>query len=308
MPTPLLTGLVAAPFTPFLSDGRLNLELIPALCDHLLAHRVSAAFVCGSTGEGTSLTDAERRQVTAAWVHAARGRLKVVVHIGHLSASCARELAAHAQEVGADAISSCAPSFFPIQSIEQLVSVTAESAAGAPDLPFYFYHIPALTRMELSMVDYLHRAGPAIPSLRGVKFTHADFEEPLRLITYQNGHYEILGGREQMLLAALATGARGAIGSNFNFAAPLYHEIWSSFQNNDLPRARRLQGQAIELTLFFRRFGGLRAMKAVMAFLGLDCGPVRAPLKPLTLSEKKELEIGWQQLAQSTPTLSMPTE
>jgi N-acetylneuraminate lyase len=283
--TPLLAGLVAAPFTPFLATGEVNYELVPRLCEHLVSQRVAAAFVCGTTGEGTSLSDEERRKVTDAWIHAAQGRFRIVVHVGHLATVSARELAEHAAATGADAIATCAPSFVPIQSVDSLLAVTAETAAGAPGLPFYFYHIPAFTRLELSMADYLEQAAARIPNFRGIKFTHSDFEEFVRLTRFRDGAYEILSGREQMLLAALASGTRGAIGSNFNFAAPLYLKLWAAFERGDLAEARALQARAIELTLVFRRFGGMRAMKATMALLGLDCGAPRAPLRPLNAAE-----------------------
>ena len=302
MRSPLLSGLVAAPFTPFLPNGAVNFEMVPRLCDHLVEQRVAAAFVCGTTGEGTSLTDEERREVAAAWVKAARGRLRIVVHIGHLATASAAQLAAHAQSIGADAIATCAPSFVPIQTIDQLIAVAAESAAGAPELPFYFYHIPAFTRLELSMVDFVEQGANRISNLRGVKFTHSDFEEFVRLTRLQDGRFEILSGREQMLLAALASGTRGAIGSNFNFAAPLYHDLWAAYDRGAMSEARALQARAIDLTLTLRRFGGMRAMKATMALLGLDCGAPRAPLRPLSPAETTAL----QQALAKLDSISLP--
>ena len=107
-----LNGLIAAPFTPFNQDGSLALATVPAFAALLAHNGVSGAFVCGTTGEGCSLTNAERRSVAEAWRAATPPQLALIVHVGHLSLGDARELARHAQEIGADAIATIAPGFF----------------------------------------------------------------------------------------------------------------------------------------------------------------------------------------------------
>ena len=91
-----LRGLIAATYTPLHADGQLNLDRIAKLVDHLLADRVDGLYVCGSTGEGMSLSSDERRSVAQTFVEAAAGRVPVIVQVGHNSLAEARELAAHA--------------------------------------------------------------------------------------------------------------------------------------------------------------------------------------------------------------------
>ena len=100
-----LRGLLAATYTPFAPDCSLALEDVPPLVERLLADGVGGLYVCGSTGEGVSLSTAERKQVAEAFVAAAAGRVPVVVQVGHNSLAEACDLAAHAQAVGADASS-----------------------------------------------------------------------------------------------------------------------------------------------------------------------------------------------------------
>lgn len=297
MSSPLLSGLVAAPFTPFAKDGSVDLSRIEPICDRLAVDGIQAVFICGTTGEGTSLTDSERRLVAESWLKAARGRFKIVVHVGHLSAAASAELAAHSQCIGAAAVATAAPAFGPVSSVSQLVAQVKVAAAGAPKLPCYFYHIPAFTRLEVPMAEFLAEAAKAIPTLRGIKYTHSDFDELLRLLQFDGGRFEILSGREQMLLSALATGAKGAVGSNFNFAAELYRQIWSAFNRGDWAAARGLQLHAAELTRVLRRYGGIRAMKVVMRWRGLDCGDPRPPMLPLRPDEEAALRLdlaAWQ--------------
>ena len=147
-----LDGLVAATYTPLDDRGRVNTAAVDPMVDHLLRSGVSGLYVCGSTGEGMSLSSDERRTVAKAHVQAARGRVPVICQVGHNSLAEAKELAAHAQEIGCDAVSATCPSYFKVSDVRTLVECMAELAGGAPDTPFYYYHIPALTGSLLDVV------------------------------------------------------------------------------------------------------------------------------------------------------------
>ena len=95
-----LTGLIAATYTPFREDGSVNLDLIPTMIDYMIESGVSGFYVCGSTGEGESMSVEERKQVAQASVSATKGRLPVVVQVGHNSVESACELARHAADSG----------------------------------------------------------------------------------------------------------------------------------------------------------------------------------------------------------------
>jgi N-acetylneuraminate lyase len=272
-----LSGLVAAAFTPLRADGSLNLAMVGPMVDHLIVRGVSALFVCGSTGEGPLLTVAERRDTAAAYVEAAGRRIPVIVHVGHSSPAEARLLAAHAQQIGADAISAVAPWYFKPASVASLVACLAEIAGGAPQLPFYYYHIPSLTGVAFDMVEVLRRADQ-VPTMVGIKYTAPSVDELQALLDFEGGRYDILYGRDEMLLSGLCVGARGAIGSTYNFAAPLYRRLIAAFEAGDLVGARQYQAQAVAMIRLLLDGGGLPLFKAIMGWLGFDCGPVRMPL------------------------------
>lgn len=291
-----LTGLIAAPHTPFRPDGTLALETIP-LQARLLAHNgVTGAFVCGTTGEGPSLTADERRQVVEAWLAARPESLKIIVHVGHLSAHEARAFAQHAQDRGADAIATVAPSFFKPAAMRELVSWCAQVAAGAPKLPFYYYQIPSMTGVSLSAADFLAAAAPQIPNLAGIKFTFENLMDFSRATLHDGGKYNVLFGRDEILLPGLSLGARGAVGSTYNFAAPLYLRIIDAFNRGDLAAAQRDQSRAIEFIGVLDRHGGLAAGKSAMKLIGVDCGPVRLPLRALAHSEEASLRDAFEKI------------
>ena len=285
-----LTGLIAAPFTALRPDGSLNLDLIERQAGELAGNGVRGAFICGTTGEGFSLTSAERMQVAERWLAAAPPELKVIVHVAHNSIGESQKLARHAEQIGAGAIASIGPTFFRPSSVEQLVDFCAPVAAAAAGLPFYYYHMPAMTGVNVPMPEFLRVGSKRIPNLAGIKFTDENLMSYTQCLNLEDGRFNILFGRDEILLAALALGATGAVGSTYNYMAPVYHQIISAFQAGDMETARHWQMLSIQIIAVMARHGGLPAGKAMMKILGLDCGPVRPPLKNVSAEQYATLQ------------------
>lgn len=293
---PAFRGLVAAAFTPFHENGELNIELIPALVDHLERAGVAGIYAVGSTGEGVSLAIDERMAVAEAYLEAAKGRLPVFVQVGHDSLKESCRLASHAQRCGAQALSATCPTYFKIQSVDLLVDCVAEVAAAAPDLPFYYYHVPALTGASLSIVEFLQRGAARIPSLRGIKFTSTDLHEYQACLECDAGRFDILYGRDEMLLSALAVGGQGAVGSTYNILTPIFSQVLACVAQGDWDAARRHQSRATAIINTLLKYDVLPALKASMKWIGLDCGPCRLPLKRLSPEDSRRLERDLKQL------------
>lgn len=277
-----LSGIIAAPFTPFEADGSLNLRPISRYAAALAADGVAGAFICGTTGEGPSLTDAERRAVTAEWCARRPKPLKVIVHVGHNSGLESVALARHAQEQGADAIATIAPSFFRPASVDDLVAWCEPIAAAAPETPFYYYHMPAMAGSDFPMTKLLPLAVERIPNFAGIKFTHENLMDYGQTLAVAAGRYPILAGRDEMLLSFLVLGATGAVGSTYNYAAPIYHRLIAAYQAGDMPAAQEWQRVARQFIATMVGAGGMGANKAMLTLAtGIDCGPVRGPLRNL---------------------------
>jgi N-acetylneuraminate lyase len=285
-----ISGLLSAPFTPMYPDGTINFSKVPDVVNLLIDNKVKGMFVCGSTGEGPSLTTEERKQLAEAFVKAADKRLLVFVHVGHNSITEARQLAEHAQQIGADCISATPSTYFKVDSVDLLVQCLQEIAKGAPSLPLYYYNIPALTGINLDMVKLLEKAGEVIPSFAGIKYTAPLIHDYQACVNFSNNKYDILYGTDEMLLGALATGAKGFIGSTYNFVAPLYYAIMDEFKKGNVKEAQRLQYISVEMVRVIVKYGGLRAQKAMMKLIGFDLGNVRYPLSPFKEHEYKSLE------------------
>lgn len=289
-PTHPLETLVAATHTPFDDHGALHLSIVERQAEHLLRTGVDTVFIGGTTGEFSSLSTEERLALTTRWGEVAAGSpLRVVVHVGSTRIDEAQALARHAASQGAVAISALAPFYVKPRSVEDLIAVCAAIASAAPDLPFYFYDIPVLTGVHLPMPEFLTRARDRIPNLVGLKFTNPD------LIAYQScqraggGSWDLPWGIDECLLAALAVGARGAVGSGYNFAGPLYRRLLAAFRRGDLVVAREEQYRGVQVVETLARRGYMASAKAVMRHLGVDVGPVRAPLPRLESQQETAL-------------------
>lgn len=285
-----LHGLVAATHTPFHADGLLNLAIVEQQAALMLKWQVGAVFVGGTTGESSSLTLEERRALAQRWSEVVRGTaLRLVVHVGANSLEDASTLAAQAQELGAHAIAAVAPSYFKPRDLDMLIASMARVAAAAPATPFYYYDIPSMTGLSHSMPDFLEKAPAQIPTLAGLKFTNSDLMAYQYVIRADGGKWDVPFGFDEHMLGALAMGARGAVGSGFNFAAPIYQRLLQTFAAGDLPSAREEQFRGVQLIRLFVRYGYMGAAKATMQMLGVDVGPARLPNASLDAAQSARL-------------------
>lgn len=288
--SPKLHGLVTATHTPFHADGSLNLAVIERQAELMLRWEVGAVFVGGTTGESHSLTVDERRALAQRWSEVVRGtKLRLVVHVGANCVEDARALATKAEQVGATAIAAVAPCYFKPRDLETLIATMAPIAAAAPATPFYYYDIPSMTGLSHSMPDFLEEAPVRIPTLVGLKFTNPDLMSYQYLLRAGGGKWDVPFGVDEHFLGACAMGARGAVGSGFNFAAPIYQRLLKAFAAGDLATAREEQFRGVQLIKLFGRHGYMGAAKATMQMLGVDVGPARLPSGSLDAAQAATL-------------------
>lgn len=281
------SGLVAAPFTPFNSDLSLKLSAVPVYADLLRRNGVSAAFVCGTTGEGLSLTTDERMRVAEAWMKCADSKLRVIVHVGHNCLADAIALTTHAAKIGAAAVGAFAPCFFKPRDHDELAEWCAAIANAAPSIPFYYYQIPSMTGVSLPVAPLLAKVANRVPSFAGVKFTYEDLADFDACVAFDGGRFDVLFGRDELLMEGWSHRALGAVGSTYNYAAPLYLKLLEHLERGEKAAARALQDKAIRMIAICNDVGvtHLAASKALMKMVGVDCGPVRLPVRNPSLSQ-----------------------
>ena len=289
-------GLINAPFTPFYENGEVNYEPIPAYAQMLAKNGLKGVFINGSSGEGYMLTEEERIKLTEAWVAAAPKDFKIIVHVGSTCVKSSRRMAEHAQKMGVFGIGAMAPPFTKVNRVEELVKYCEEIASAAPELPFYFYHIPAFNGAYLSMVNFLQAVDGRIPNFAGIKYTFESMYEYNQCRLYKNGKFDMLHGQDETILPCLAMGgAQGGIGGTTNYNGCNLAGIIDAWNAGDIEKARELQNfsqEVINVICHYR--GNIVGGKRIMKLIGLDLGKNRTPFQNMTDEEeaamRKELE------------------
>ena len=296
-----LSGILPALLTPFDEDDKVNAAVIRDVVEFHLTAGVSGFYLTGSTGEGLLLSEAERGLVVETVVDQVKGRVPVVVHVGALTTASACTLAAQAEEAGADAISSIPPIYFSVgpEGVKQYYA----RIASASSLPFYVYNIPGATGIDVG-VDMMRDLITAVPTLRGMKYTSYNFFEMRKIIEMEGGRFNIVSGPDELMIAAQAMGADGAIGSTYNPLPHLFVQAYEAFGANDVATARELQAKANRVISVFLQFPSLSALKEMMRLIGFDCGSARQPNLPLTDEQKGQMremleEIGFFDFAET---------
>lgn len=287
-----IIGLIDAPFTPFHQNGDVNLEPIAAYAAMLQKNGLQGVFINGSSGEGYMLTTDERKALTERWVSVAPKGFKVIVHVGSCCLRDSVELARHAQQIGAWGIGSMAPPFPHIGRIEELVKYCEQIAAAAPQLPFYYYHIPAFNGAYLPMTELLEAVDGRIPNFAGIKYTYESLYEYNQCRLYKNGKYDMLHGQDETILPSLAQGgAKGGIGGTTNYNGRELVAIIEAWNNGDIEAAREHQNFAqLVINVICHYRGNIVAGKRIMKLIGFDLGPNRVPFQNMTDEEEARMK------------------
>ncbi len=301
-----LQGLIAASFTPFQKDGSVNTSVIPDYAAFLKERGVQAVFIAGTTGEGASLSQEERECMAGAWLRCRT--LPVVVHVGHTSLTDACRLARHAADNGAAAIAAIAPYFYRPGSCGELVNWCEAVASTVPELPFYYYHMPSTTGVDLPMSSFLPLAVQRIENFRGLKFSHDNISDYGSCVQCYHGDIDLVWGKDEKLFEALSVGAQAAIGTTYNYASALYFRLIDAYRKGETAIARSLQDQSIAMIDACCSLGvsHLAAAKTLMSDFDLDCGPVRLPLVNPTAHQLVALRVRLNQIGYFDDNFSNP--
>jgi N-acetylneuraminate lyase len=274
----MLRGALAAAVTP-LSDGAFDAAAVGPYVDFLAGHGLDGLLALGTTGEGVLFAPEERREIAAAFVEAARGKLQVAVHCGAQATRETALLAEHAAATGADAVAVIAPPYFALGEDELLAHFETAARACAP-LPFYLYEFEARSGYAIPL-PVIERLRERVPNLAGMKVSDSPWE---RLEPYLVEGLDVFVGAEALLERALAAGAAGAVSG-----------LAGSFPDAVVPLVREPTAEAGEKATALRgklqRLPFHAASKAALGFRGVPVGPeVRAPLRGLTDGERAEVE------------------
>ena len=281
-------GIYAATVTPFNTDLRVDFGALDELVDFLVAAKINGLYVCGTTGEFPLLSDDERRKVAERVVERTRGRVPVLVHVGHVRNDLAVSLARHAKDCGASGVS-VAPPYYFAYSAEELYCYFHEVAeAVGPDFPVYVYNIPQRTTNVVS-AELIRRLVETTPNVVGVKDSSGSLTHLLGLVEAgETTGLAVLQGSDEQLLPALVAGCAGSVSGNANVFPELFANLWREVKSGSLDSARRYQRLIGQVARAFG-YGNVPMIKAGLKVRGIGNGLCRPPFISISGKAFEEL-------------------
>jgi dihydrodipicolinate synthase/N-acetylneuraminate lyase len=271
----VLKGALAAAVTPLRDEGEaLDEDAFAPYLEYLAAGGLDGILALGTTGEGILLATDERRRAAAVFVEAG-GELDVAVHCGAQTTAETVALAAHAAEIGADAVAVIGPPYYALDE-EALVRHFAAAAEACAPLPFYLYEFRARAGYSIPprAIDRLRELAP---NLAGLKVSNQPFEQ---VEPYLVEGLDVFVGAESLVLQGLERGAVGAVSA----LAAAFPELVARL-------VHERSGDVGEVRAALERFPFQAALKIVLAHRGVPVrDDVRAPLRSVTDAERRELE------------------
>ncbi|GAB1865400.1 N-acetylneuraminate lyase [Camponotus japonicus] len=274
-------GLIVPVLTPFNNDGSLNLDIIPQYATYLAKKKINGILVNGTSGEGMSMSIAERKLVTEAWVKATKNtKQHLMIQIGGAPFPDVIELAKHAESLNVDSIL-CLPELYSKPTTPQkLIEYLEKVGQAAPKTPLLYYHIPMFTNVNIHMGQFLESIDSKIPSFVGIKFTSDNLEEGAQALHANNKKYVIFLGNDQLVNAACALGMDSFILLGINMFPELVLDLLDAGISGDMLKARNLQEKLSSAVLaIIKHDARMQAIKIAMSLLtDINVGPPRAPL------------------------------
>jgi len=278
-----LRGAYAAMFTPIDRKGRVDTETIGRIVEYGLANGLRGFYLTGSTGGWFLLSPEERVTVWKATAKAVNGRCPLIAHVGATRTEESVALAKAAADVGMDWVSSIAPPVFGggFEGVYRHYKAVSE----ATDLPFMVYSIGAeiVPERDIRFFD--------LKNVKGMKYTGRDYyaAQAMKLDLDRRKETVWFAGCDEQLLCALALKDvfAGGIGTTYNIIPRHFSEICRLADANDFHSAAKFQEEANKVVRLMIESPNWSYRKAMMKFIGIDCGPYRAPYAALTSAEER---------------------
>ena len=280
----LFYGSATALVTPF-EKGRVDFSALEALINWQISEGTDALVILGTTGEPSTLSREERRDVISCAADAIAGRCPMVVGAGANCTKTAVAYVSEAEALGADALLVVTP-YYNKANDEGLLR-HFRAIADAADLPVILYNVPGRTGLNLR--PELAAKLAAHPRIRGVKEASGDITQLSRLAELTQGGMQLYAGNDGEVLPMLALGGSGVISVAANVIPGTMHALTQAWLDGDATQARRLQLQILPLVRALFSDVSPIPVKAALAMLGRIRNELRLPLFPLDEQRERAL-------------------
>ena len=279
-------GVIPATITPFSADERIDAGAMLRLMDWNMAQGVEGFFIGGSSAECFLLTPEERKQ-TFEIAAGMKDRAFLAAHVGAISTREAEDYARCAARLGFDAVAATPPFYYGFGSAD--IYAYYEAIAQAAGMPVLIYNFPGNTNKPFNLDDPVTQRLFQSDFILGVKHTNQVVYQ-LERIKRLNPRLKIMNGFDETMVAGLALGADGSIGSTFNFMYPHYKKIYDLFLDHRFEEALAAQVRANDIMAALCAVGLIPAIKYVLSTMGIDAGVARRPFRMPSDEQKAMLD------------------
>lgn len=283
MDTKKFQGIFPALYACYDEDGKVSTDRTKALTKYLMDKGIQGLYVGGSSGECIYLSKEDRKKTLEAVMEVAAGKLVIIAHVACNNTEDSRELAAHAESLGVDAIASIPPIYFHLPEYA-IAKYWNDISAAAPNTDFIIYNIPQLagTSLTLSLLREMKKN----PRVIGVKNSSMPVQD---IQLFRDEGVIVFNGPDEQLVSGLAMGAVGGIGGTYGAMPELYLKIFDLFSQAKIEEAREIQNAACRI--IYKMCSAHGNMYAVIKEIirlqgGPDAGGVKAPLADLTEADR----------------------
>ncbi len=279
-------GIFTAILTPFDRKGGLDEEAMGALVDFQLNSGVNGIYACGSTGEGVSMTLAQRKRVAEICLEHSKGKITVMTQVGDEAMENIRELALHAADIGIDAIAALTPYYY--KPDDAAVIDYYREIGSFTEMPLYIYHIPPFTGLSLK-ARTIARIMEEVPTVSGIKDSSGDFKHLLEILYFKPKGAVVFSGSDEYALAGLISGMDGTVTGYASAFPENYVNLYKLFTQGKIKQAVELQERMTAIKSLLK-VPPIQPIKEALKLRGINGGFVKKPLRPMTPQEVKTLK------------------
>lgn len=284
-------GVITALQTPFDESGAVDVKALESLVDFQISKKVHGLFPCGTAGVGPLMTASERKKVAEVVVRSSGGKALVIVHVGAADTQTAVDLAVHAEKIGADAIASVTPYYY--HPDDKAIIAHYDKISKSVRIPLFAYNNPRYTGINLGVRTLSLMAGRGI--IIGVKDSSRDFVQLVELAENLPDDFTIINGVETYAFPSLVVGARGLVSGLANCIPDLMVELYGAYEKSRMVDGLKIQAE-VNRVKRLTEGQGVAAVNELLRLRGVDCGYMRAPIRPLDQDEKARLSEEWKKL------------
>lgn len=279
----IFTGAAVAIVTPFNEDG-INYPELKKLIDFNIENGTDAIVIAGTTGESSTMTDDEHREVIKFTVEYVNRRIPVIAGTGSNDTMYALGLSKYAEEVGVDGLLLVTPYYNKTTQKGLIKHYTY--IADRVNVPIILYNVPSRTGVNISLDSYVELAKH--PNIVATKEASGDLSTIAKIRSACGDNLHVYSGNDDQIVPILSLGGKGVISVLSNVMPKEAHDICKLYFEGKVKESSDLQVKYLDLiNALFIEVNPI-PVKTALKLMGYNVGPLRMPLFDM---EEKNLEV-----------------